>query len=636
MLFAFIIIIIISSSGTIFANSMNGTAENLFTKDIYDSTVSSFQTNDNSIDFINQVNNSINNAEVTDDYNDSNKPVIKNTDENSANNKRDNSLSEETQNEIIGKQANTNVVVNNTITENKNVDIGLSTENVVNLITTNNQNLKNLSSGILAAGDGSSLFSKSSILNAATNVKKYVEQNGKLPNYVTIANQQVSMSDFLYLLTKSIVNTDKKNDSDIFWKDVKDPSKPSGNTITGNLNKNGYLILAGNVLNYIEQNGQAPNYGSTSLGKVQFQTMIYAFSRILDFTKNNGVLPNYVTLNTKSPANLNKIIPKYESKNFTGSISVNLAEITDAGSRVEAFYNTNKVLPNYVTISGKQYSMAEFLYLASTAIVNINNGIQNNIVSIAVKNPSNQNGNSKAGEINKNNYIDLASRISGFIAKNGQAPNYGESTLGKVEFKLLVIGFSKILQFTNNNNVLPNYVTLTKSGSIKDNTLSNQGPSLNDTYNGESLTSYLVASTNCQVNDEAIKTLAIELTKGSTSEWQKAESIFNYVRDKIAYSFYWNTKYGAKNTLKGGVGNCVDQSHLLIALCRASGIAARYVNGEAKFISGNSYGHVWAQIKVGNTWVVADTTSKSNSLGMIQNWYTNTAKIHGKYASISF
>ncbi|MCL2115398.1 MAG: hypothetical protein FWH29_04165 [Methanobrevibacter sp.] len=638
MLFAFIIILIIASSGTIFASNINGTAENLFTKDIYDSTVNSFQNNDNSIDYINQVNNSINNTEFTEDYNDSNEPVIKNTDENSAN-KRDDSPSEKTQNEIIGNKANTNVVVSNTITENKTVDI-LSTNAVANLIATSNQNLNYLSSGIFAAGDGSSLFNKSSILNAATTVKKYVEQNGKLPNYVTIASQQVSMSDFLYIFAKSIVNVDKKVNSDIVWKDVKDPSKPSGDTITSNLNKNGYLTLAQNVVNFIDKNGQAPNYGSTSLGKVQFQTMIYAFARILDFTKSNGVLPNYVTLNTKSPANLNKIIPKYESnvesKNFTGSTNISLAALKDAGARVEAYYNTNKYLPMYVTISGKQYSMPEFLFLASTAIVNMKNGVEKNIASIAVKNPSNQNGNSKAGEITKNNYIDLASRVSGFITKNGQAPNFGESTLGKVEFKLLVLGFSKILRFTKDNKVLPNYVTLNKSGSIKDNPLSIPSSSLNDPYNGESLAIYLAASTNCQSNDAAIKELATALTKGSTSEWQKAESVFNYVRDKIAYSFYYNTKNGAKKTLTSGIGNCVDQSHLLIALCRASSIPARYVNGEAKFMSGSTIGHVWVQIKVGNTWVVADTTSRDNSLGVIKNWYTNTAKIHGKYASISF
>lgn len=644
MLFALIFIVIIASSGTIFASNINGTAENLFTKNTNDSPVSSFQTNDNSIDNINQVNNSSNTTEFTENhYDDSEKPVIKNTNENSANNERDYSLSEKTQNDIIGDKANKNFIVNNTITENKSVDALVSTEKVANSTATKNQTLNNnSSSGILAAGDSGSLFTKSSILNAATNVKKFVEQKGKLPNYVTISNQQVSMNDFLYLLAKSIVNVNKKINLDILWKYVKDPSKPSGSTINGNLNKNGYLTLAQNVVNYIDKYGQAPNYGSTSLGKVQYQTMIYGFARILDFTKNNGVLPNYVTLNTKNPVNLNKIIPKYEyesssgNKSLTRSINVSLADIKDAGVRVEAWINSNNKLPNYVTISGVQYSMAEFLYLASTAIVNMQNGVNKDIVSMAVKDPSNKYGNSIAGELNKESFVDLASRISAFIANNGQAPNYGNSPLGKIDFELLVFGFSKILRFSETDNVLPNYLTLSKSGSISSSPGSIPSSSLNDNYNGESLTSYLAASTNCQVNDATIKALATELTKGLTSEWAKAEAIFNYVRDTISYSFYYNTKNGAKQTLIGKTGNCVDQSHLLIALSRASGLAARYVNGEATFTSGNTYGHVWVQVKIGNTWVVADPISSVNSLGVINNWNTNTVKTYGKYASISF
>jgi len=637
MLFALVFIIIIASCGTIFANSIDGTAENLFTNEINDLSINSLKINDNSIDNINQVKNSKNTAEFTDDhFHDSNKPVM----ENLANHERDNSPNK-INNEIIGDKANSNVVVINTTAE-KDVDKLLSTGTVASSIATNNQNLKNnSSSGVLAAGDNSTLFSRSSILTAATNVKKFVEKHGKLPNYVTIANKQVSMNEFLYLLTKSIVNINKKISSGMRWEDVRKPNKPSGNSINANLDKNSYITLAQNVIKFIEKNGQAPNFGVTSRGKVQYQTMIYAFARILDFTRKNGYLPNYVTLNTKNPANLNKVIPTFESnvesRSFTGLISVSLANITDAAARVEAFYYTNNVLPMYVTISGIQFSMAEFLYMAAISIVNIDKNVKKDIDSISVINPIKQNGNSKEGEIHKNNYVDLASRVSTYIAKNGQAPNFGESTLGNIEFKLLVLGFSKILSFENNNSVLPNHVTLIKSGSIKDNPLSIPANSLNDRYNGECLGSFLVASPNCQVNDSAIRALAIELTKGHTTEWDKAESIFNYVRDNIAYEFYYNTKHGAKNTLNRKAGNCVDQSHLLIALARSIGLAARYVNGQSTFItSGNTIGHVWVQIKVGDTWVVADTTSRSNNLGAIKNWYTNTVKIHGTYASINF
>jgi len=159
----------------------------------------------------------------------------------------------------------------------------------------------------------------------------------------------------------------------------------------------------------------------------------------------------------------------------------------------------------------------------------------------------------------------------------------------------------------------------------------------NNTDNEVALKHYLAASTNCQVNDVTIKALATELTNGPTSEWAKAESIFNYVKNTISYSFYYNTKYGAKNTLIQKTGNSVDQSHLLIALFRASGLASRYINGKTTFLAGGStVGHVWVEVKVGDTWTITDVTSPMNSLGVIKNWNTNTATIYGKYASISF
>jgi transglutaminase-like putative cysteine protease len=122
---------------------------------------------------------------------------------------------------------------------------------------------------------------------------------------------------------------------------------------------------------------------------------------------------------------------------------------------------------------------------------------------------------------------------------------------------------------------------------------------------------------------------------GATTTYAKAVAIFNWVRDNIGYSFYYNTKYGAVGTLKAKTGNCVDTTHLLIALERAAGIPARYVHGYCKFSSGSWYGHVWAEIYVGGKWYSADAISYRNSFGVIKNWNTATATIYGRYASLS-
>jgi hypothetical protein len=101
------------------------------------------------------------------------------------------------------------------------------------------------------------------------------------------------------------------------------------------------------------------------------------------------------------------------------------------------------------------------------------------------------------------------------------------------------------------------------------------------------------------------------------------------VRKNIDYESYSNTKYGAVKTLEYRKGNCVDQGHLTIALCRASGLPARYGHGECTFTtSGNRYGHVWVQelIQKDSIYAVSDTTSSKNSLGIIKSWNTETYK----------
>jgi transglutaminase-like putative cysteine protease len=116
----------------------------------------------------------------------------------------------------------------------------------------------------------------------------------------------------------------------------------------------------------------------------------------------------------------------------------------------------------------------------------------------------------------------------------------------------------------------------------------------------------------------------------------KAKAIFNYVRDTLSYSFYYDTKYGATGTLKHKKGNCVDHSHLLVSMYRTAGFKARYVHGTCKFNSGGVYGHVWTQVLIGKHWVCADATGYANQLGKINNWNTKSYKIHGKYASLPF
>ena len=189
-------------------------------------------------------------------------------------------------------------------------------------------------------------------------------------------------------------------------------------------------------------------------------------------------------------------------------------------------------------------------------------------------------------------------------------------------------GTSRVQSFYNKNGRLPKYITF---GTRK---------ILMSTFQKNIATQGLKINTKTikpvKIDTSSVAALAKSLKASSTSTYNSAVKIFNWVRDNINYSFYYNTKYGASGTLKNRSGNCVDTSHLLIALARGAGITSRYVHGTCKFSSGTWYGHVWAQLYLNGKWVTADGTSSRNSLGVVKNWNTSTYKLNGIYTTLPF
>ena len=137
---------------------------------------------------------------------------------------------------------------------------------------------------------------------------------------------------------------------------------------------------------------------------------------------------------------------------------------------------------------------------------------------------------------------------------------------------------------------------------------------------------------------KSIRTMAKKITRKYTTKLEKATAIFNYVRDTLGYDYYANSLRGASKTLKLKRGNCCDHSNLIVALCRAVKIPARYAHAQGcRFkLSGRVEGHVWAQIYVGGKWYSADGTSYKNSLGHVNNWDTRSYYRLHIYRSIPF
>lgn len=306
------------------------------------------------------------------------------------------------------------------------------------------------------------------------------------------------------------------------------------------------------------------------------------------------------------------------------SIKFTISQIESAAASLKSFIDTNKRLPNYVQIGTKQISMPEMLRLMTVSTLQLNGGITTPVTLKSVNSPASPTGDQVTGPINKAEYLDIAQRIRSFIDSGGVAPNYITSSLGDIRYESAIYMYSKILNFYVGNDRLPSYVEVNPWNS-------NSPPDI-----PPELQQYLQPTANCQVNDSRIKSLTSSLTSGISSTYDKGVKIFNWVRDNLSYSFYYNTKYGAVDTYLNRQGNCVDHSHLLIALSRAAGIPARYMHGKCTFTSGNVYGHVWAQLYINGRWYDADAISSKNTFGVINNWNKNTAIMKGNYASLPF
>ncbi len=307
---------------------------------------------------------------------------------------------------------------------------------------------------------------------------------------------------------------------------------------------------------------------------------------------------------------------------------VTLKQVISASISVRNYVLSNNKLPSTVTVGNVKITTADYLYLASKAIVNLKSNNKADIALKSIKSPSKAGAAADLGDLS--NYLAVAKSVIKTADSKGQMPNSVSSAVGDIGYKGLVFAFARVVAFYGDNNIMPAYVTISTLSDTSSTT-----SKLNSKNTISNLAAYLAATTNCQVNNSQIKQLVNKLTKGLTSEKAKATAIYNYVRDTISYSFYYDTKYGAVGTLNAKKGNCVDHSHLLVAMFRTAGLAARYAHGTCTFTSG-TYGHVWTQVLIGNTWTVCDATSARNSFGNVVNWNANSYSLKGYYASIAF
>lgn len=299
-------------------------------------------------------------------------------------------------------------------------------------------------------------FTLNSINTAAKTMKSYVETNHKLPSSVTISGTQVNMRQFLKLSGEAILNIAGTLKTSFTIGSYAVAPSPSETMTIGIINSTEYKNIAKRVNTFMNSNGRAPNYASSSLGNIRYESLIYIYSEILNSYNSNGVLPYFIIAD-----------PWAVVKN-TNTVFYSEYQVNDAASRVKSFVETNHRLPSYVTISGKQVSMPSYLKLAVTNLLNIEGSFYASIVLQScgeAPDPEENITNKNMGELE---YVKIASNVRTFMDKDifGRAPNYATTSFGKMRFESLVYMYSQLLDYYNSTDYLPETVAVTSWSSV--------------------------------------------------------------------------------------------------------------------------------------------------------------------------
>ncbi len=136
-------------------------------------------------------------------------------------------------------------------------------------------------------------------------------------------------------------------------------------------------------------------------------------------------------------------------------------------------------------------------------------------------------------------------------------------------------------------------------------------------------------------DDPEITGLVQEITRGLTSDKEKAAAIYKWVVQNIEYDYSFSI-YEALPTLHARKGVCNGFSLLLAAMMRAGGIPAKYILGAADGSGGwprlpEKTNHAWNEIYVDGKWYSVDVTWDSCRYHFFKGFIEDLMESHPEY-----
>jgi transglutaminase-like putative cysteine protease len=131
---------------------------------------------------------------------------------------------------------------------------------------------------------------------------------------------------------------------------------------------------------------------------------------------------------------------------------------------------------------------------------------------------------------------------------------------------------------------------------------------------------YIYPSRYCQ--SDRLHRLAVKEFGHLWQGYSRVQAIRDWVLNRVTFQSNSSTgNTSAADTLVEEVGVCRDFAHLMIALCRAVNIPARFVTGidfGADPILGPTDFHAYVEVYVGNRWFIFDPSGVAIPMGFVR------------------
>lgn len=148
---------------------------------------------------------------------------------------------------------------------------------------------------------------------------------------------------------------------------------------------------------------------------------------------------------------------------------------------------------------------------------------------------------------------------------------------------------------------------------------------------GELPTTFTSPELYIESNNPQIRLLADGLSNGKANPCEQARAFYNYVADNLVYTFN-GRDWGAQAALGEMGADCSEYASLTIALARAAGIPARYLEGVLYLEPGTAdlarREHAWLEVYLPNIgWAPLDPTL-GRSLGLREKYFAANIPDH--------